>query len=488
MNKKPNLLLFFADQVRPDVLGCCGGPARTPHLDWIASEGIRFTNCTTPAPLCVPARVCLATGKYAHNTGAWNNYPFTLSKNARTWMQQIRDAGYHTALFGKTHLHASHDLIRAEEWLHAYGYDDVDEVDGPHSNCCSRSYMTRRWEAKGVLDAYRADMVSRTGAMVRPTPLPLEEYYDVYVGQRGKEWLEAYDDEKPWFLTVSFPGPHEPWDTPEPYASMYRPEDMPAPRPTLQQPASNRPRGFFDDMASKPKKRADRETAMHLRADYMGGVSLIDDQIGEILEVLKKRGELDNTIIAFTSDHGELNGDYGFLNKRCFFRPVVNVPLLIRMPQNGGGQVSDSLVEMSDIGPTLAELAGNCVDYEQFARSLCPILENPETEIRDCVISEHNGEIMYATHEWKVLLNKEGLVTQLFHLTEDPDETLNLAGLPESLETETRLRLLALEEVMKNTVRNAAITQGDNPPGSRTGETAPEQDLPKGVEWIADLP
>ena len=487
MNKKPNILLFFADQVRPDILGCCGGPAKTPNLDWIASQGTRFTNCATPAPLCVPARVCLATGKYAHNTGAWNNYPFTLSPNAHTWMQQIRNAGYHTALFGKTHLHASHDMIGSEDWLHAYGYDDVNEVDGPHSNCCSRSYMTKRWDAKGLLEAYRADMCSRPGAIVKPSPLPLEEYYDVYVGQRGKEWLEAYQDEKPWFLSISFPGPHEPWDTPEPYASMYKPEDMPAPRPALAQPAKDRPQGFFDGMASKAKKRTDSKTALQLRADYAGGVTLIDDQIGQVLDVLGERGELDNTIIAFTSDHGELNGDYGYLNKRCFFHPVVDVPLLIRVPGLPGGQVSNSLVQMCDLGPTLAQLAGNDVDYEQFARSLCPVLNNPKTEIRSCVISEHGGEVMYANHEWKMLLNKEGQVTQLFHLTEDPDESLNLAGLPESLETETRLRLLALEELMKNTVRSAVVSQGDNPPCSRTAEKTPEENLPRGVDWIASL-
>ena len=480
MNKKPNILLFFADQVRPDILGCCGGIARTPNLDWIAAEGTRFTGCTTPGPLCVPARVCLATGKYAHNTGAWNNRPFTVSPHARTWMQQIRDAGYHTALFGKTHLHAGRDMLCTEDWLHAYGYDDVTEVDGPHANCCSRNYMTQRWESKGLLETYRQDMCSRSGAMARPSSLPLEEYYDVYVGQRGKEWLEAYQDEKPWFLTISFPGPHEPWDTPEPYASMYKPEDMPAPRPELKQPAKDRPLGCFDEMALNPKRRTDFETALQLRADYAGGVSLIDDQIGQVLEVLRERGELDNTIIAFTSDHGELNGDYGLLYKSCFYHPVVDVPLLIRVPQLPGGQVSNSLVQLCDIGPTLAELAGNCVDYEQFARSLCPVLADPATEIRNCVLSELNGEVMYADHEWKVLLNREGQVTQLFHLTEDPQESWNLAGLPEFVETETRLRLLTLEEIMKNTVRNAAVTQGDNPPHSRTGKMTPEEELRKG--------
>lgn len=128
------------------------------------------------------------------------------------------------------------------------------------------------------------------------------------------------------------------------------------------------------------------------------------------------------------------------------------------------GQICGALVQMCDIGPTLAELAGNPVDYEQFARSLCPLLHSPDKEFRSCVLSECSGEIMYADREWKVLVNKEGEVSQLFDRKHDPLEATNLAGLSEYRETETRLRLLVLEEIMKTTVRSAAVTQGDNPP------------------------
>lgn len=466
--KKPNILLLFADQVRPDVLGCCGGSARTPNLDWIASEGTRFTRCATPAPLCIPARVCLALGKYAHSTGAWNNMPFSISRSARTWMQQIRDAGYHTALLGKSHLHAGIDLYAAEPWMHDYGFDDVDEVDGPHANGESINHMTDGWKQKGLMDAYRADMLSRKGpASVKPSPLPLEDYYDVYVGQSGKNWLSSYNGDKPWFCTVSFPGPHEPWDTPEPYASMYRPEDMPAPRPELKHPAADRPQGFFDKIRRNPNKQVSPETAARLRADYMGGVTLIDDQIGEILEVLRERGEMDNTVICFTSDHGELNGDYGLVNKRCYFHTVVDVPMIIRVPGITGGEVCDSLIEMSDLGPTLAELAGNPVDYEQFAISLLPLLKDPKAKLRSSVISECSGEIMYADDDWKIVVNANGKTTLLIDLKNDPEETVNLAGLPEMKEEEDRLRLLLFEEVMKSNVQTAAVSQGDNPPHSR---------------------
>ena len=102
---KPNILLLMTDQQRADALGCSGGWVRTPHLDRVAREGVRFTNCVTNSPVCVPARVSLATGLYPHNTGIWHNVPYDLPADTPTWMQAIRAAGYRTSLFGKTHLH-----------------------------------------------------------------------------------------------------------------------------------------------------------------------------------------------------------------------------------------------------------------------------------------------------------------------------------------------------------------------------------------------
>lgn len=463
--KKPNILLFFADQVRPDALGCSGGRGDTPNLDSIAAEGIRFSNCYTPAPLCVPARVCLALGRYAHSTGAWNNLAYTMSASARTWMQNVRGAGYNTALIGKTHLHSGKDLYETEELLHSYGYDYVLEVEGPHANCKSINPMTDEWKKLGLFELYCADMDKRKGAVVRPSPLPLEEYYDNYVGRKGKEWLESYKGDSPWFCTVSFPGPHEPWDTPKPYSDMYSPDDMIPPRPRLKKLSEERPRGIFDELEAKEKLQCDEATARRLRADYAGGMKLIDDRVGEILEVVRKRGEMDNTIIVFTSDHGELNGDYGLIHKRNYFRNVVNVPLIIRTPETAkdGAKISDALVSMADLGPTLAELSGNPIDYEQSARSLCPIMNGKRDEIRDFVISECSHEIMYADRKWKAVINSDTEVYQLFDLENDPEESLNLAGDARYSEIEKEIRLKLFKEVMDTTMRVPAVAQGRDP-------------------------
>ena len=453
----PNILFVMTDQQRWDAMGCSGGWVNTPALDRIAAEGVRFTQCITTTPVCVPARVTLATGRYPHNTSVWSNLKYTLPPDAPTWMRTIRDLGYRTSLFGKTHLHPHRgDLRDREHLLHAYGLDDVDEIGGPRASRRVMSHMTAGWQARGLLEAYRADFAERYARkphMARPSVLPLEEYADVYVGQRAKRYLESYARDEPWFCWVSFGGPHEPWDAPEPYASMYDPRAMPAPVP---RPADDhsRPRGRLDHVIEHRSPRLDPGDEAAMRANYAGNVTLIDAQVGQILEVIEQRGELDSTVIAFTSDHGEMNGDWGLIYKGNFLDGALRVPMLLRTPDTAtdGGWASDALVENCDLGPTLVELAGGALEHQQFARSLCPALA-PGSDHRESAMSELRGEIMLMTHEWKMAMNEEGRCYLLFDRREDPAETRNLAGLPESGGVEDELRLMALERVVRSQLR-----------------------------------
>jgi len=187
----------MTDQQRADAMGCSGGWLKTPNLDRIAVEGVCFSLCVTTTPICVPARVTLATGRYPHNNAVWNNLRYTLPEDASTWMRVIRDLGYRTSLFGKTHLHPHGDVdLREREYLlHAYGLDDVNEIGGPRASARIGSHMTAMWEEKGVWEAYRADFKERFDNkphVVRPSVLPLELYYDVYVGQCAKQYLKEY--------------------------------------------------------------------------------------------------------------------------------------------------------------------------------------------------------------------------------------------------------------------------------------------------------
>ena len=465
-NSRPNILFIMADQFRSDVMSCVGGSAQTPNLDALAAEGVCFTNCCTVAPLCVPARISMMTGKYPHTTGVWDNADYALSPEANLWTKVIHAQGYGSGLFGKTHLHTDFgDMISREPIVQGYGFDTVNEVSGPHSTCQTRTHMSEEWKAKGVWEAYCADMLNRTKVpCAKPSPLPLEDYYDVYVGRKGREFLEQYHEDKPWFCHVSFGGPHEPWDTPEPYASMYRPEDMPAPLPHIQESTADRPRGEYDRIYAKKEIRCSEETAGEIRANYCGGVTLIDKMIGEIIDTIKKRGEWENTVVLFTSDHGEMNGDHGFVNKRNFLRPSLNIPLILRTQKKAkkGGRVSNALVSLLDIGPTLAELAGGTLEYAQCGKSLCPVLEGA-AEHRSYILSEYAGEIMYMDREWKMVTNKAGEPYLLFDMQNDPQELQNLIGAPEYETVVVTLERKLMRAIAENRCLKPSLTQMPTP-------------------------
>jgi choline-sulfatase len=431
---KPNILLIMCDQLRADALGCTGNWVKTPNIDRIAREGVRFINCVTNSPVCLPARISMATGRYPHNTGVWDNCPYELPEGTPTWMSAIRDAGYRTSVFGKTALHrGGPDLRKFEYKLHSYGLDDVDEIRGPHATVDIVCNMTERWKSLGLLDAFRKDMKERGGknrTLVRPSALPLAEYYDVYVGQRAKEYLHNYNRAQPWFGWVSFAGPHEPWDTPEAFASMYRPEEMPQPTPRPLR-RSGGPKGELDRrFAESPPGGI--QNAKELRASYAGKVSLIDDQVGQIVNEIEARGELGRTAILFTSDHGEMNGDYDLIHKSNFLDPAVRVPFIVSTPEirksSQAGTVNDSPAEWFDAGPTLAEVAGAKVNYSQFARSVIPALSNSNTEHRGFAISELLQEVMYLDRNWKLMLNRKHEPYRLFDRKSDPQEMSDLIG------------------------------------------------------------
>lgn len=452
---RPNILMVMTDQQRWDAMGCVSDWLATPHIDSIARSGMRFSDAYTNSPVCIPARVSLATGRYPHNTGVWENQnKYTLPPETPTWMQTLRGAGYATSVFGKTHLHPhTGDLRDREHLLHAYGLDHVDEIAGPRATNVARSHMTDRWEAAGVYAAYQQDSRERFQNkpwVARPTPVPLEHYADVYVGQQAKSYLQQYDQTAPWFCWVSFGGPHEPWDAPEPYASMYDPAAMPA--PLVAEPSRpQRPRGVLDRRLRQRPALEPGDVAK-MRANYAGNMTLIDDQIGEILGVLEERGELDSTVIVLVSDHGEMNGDFGLLYKQNFLNPAVRVPFLIKAPGKASGATSATPVELMDVGATLLDLAGAEQVEGSFAQSLVPVLDDPLRSHREAALSELSGEVMLATGEWKVALNRNGRIYLLFDLVNDPHETRNLAGLPEVEAVAQDLRKLALERLIQTAV------------------------------------
>jgi arylsulfatase len=417
------------DQLRADGLGVTGGWVRTPNIDRLAESGILFEQVYANSAECVPARFSLATGLYPHQTGVDVNRRATLNPAVPTWSRIAADAGYRTSVFGKTHLHPHEgDLRERTALLHAQGFQEVHEVTGPRASAEAASEMTDAWEERGELDRYREDVKQRFAIkphLVRPSTLPLDLYYDVYVGTRARNHLAQQTTGRPWICWVSFPGPHEPWDAPEPYASMYRPEDMPPPLPQIQ---GRFEEGLLHRSIASAKQRPTLEPGdvARMRANYAGNVTLIDDQIGDILTTLRSTGELDRTMIVVTSDHGELNGDHGFIYKSNFLDASVRVPLLIRPPGGTDPRRSSALVELMDVAATIADAAEPGAQLGH-ARSLREILGG-DTQHRDVVYAEFDRHTMYVDADWKAELTPRGTVSMLVDRRNDPHEQHSLVG------------------------------------------------------------
>jgi arylsulfatase len=397
----------MADQFRADAIGSIGAYTRTPNLDRLAGEGWLFTNAFANSPECIPSRISLAVGLYPHQTGVDQNMRCTLDPSHPNWMQAIAAAGYRTSFFGKSHLHPHEGDIRDRlPLMHKYGLQTVDETTGPHASASVRSNMTELWERRGLWDTFRADIHERHAKpfVARPSPLPLDLYYDCYVGGRARAYLETLSS-GPWFCCVSFGGPHEPWDAPAHYATMYATNDMPAPRPRM--PRVKELRGLLKQRYSSTYFTPDlnNDDIAALRANYAGNVTLIDDQIGEIVGILRRRGELDRTLVVFTSDHGEMNGDYGLLYKSNFFDPAIKIPLIIAPPRIGGrkatGKLSSALVELMDVGATLTDYA-DAQPMPSQARSLRPLVEDRKSAHRPISVSEFAGHTCAITPELKI--------------------------------------------------------------------------------------
>jgi len=451
---RPNILFIMADQFRADALGSIGGYARTPNLDNLAAKGWLFTNTFANSVECIPSRISLATGLYPHQTGVDRNFECTLNPDYPNWMQAVRAAGYRTSLFGKTHLHPHVGDIRDRvELMHRYGLQTVDETVGPRASAYVRSNLTELWETKKVWDAYRADILDRfaTKAFVaRSSPLPLELYYDCYVGSVARAYLNDLPPGETWFCWVSFVGPHEPWDAPEPYASMYAPADMPAPRPVTLHATETR--GLLKPLYQSAVYSPDDLSAVDIaamRANYAGNVTLIDDEIGKIIETIHRRGELDRTLIVFTSDHGEMNGDHGLLYKANFFDPAIKVPLIIAPPgfvyRGARGVTCSALVELMDVGATIMAYAEAGELSHWQARSLRDLVDSRVSNHRENAVSEFRGHTCVVSERLKVEFDSLLNPVLAFDRTSDPQEQADL-----SLDSDRQAEFAALKNWLQS--------------------------------------
>ena len=471
MYYRPHILFILTDQQRADALGCAGHPLiKTPHIDRLASEGIRFTHCFTTSPLCTPTRVSLAMGLYPHNNNQWLG-DATVPLDADTYMRRLRQSGYRTASIGKNHLYPMEncDLYANEPNYHAIGFDHIEDLSGTWGIIAGKSVYTDYLQSLGLLvpvQQYLKELESKPDEIRRfiaePLPFPgaeepADHYIDAFIARRVERYVEAYDSDRPSFVYVGFQGPHEPWDAPQRYTDLYNPDSVPDPIPEkrLGDWLPNRSREYyrFAQYFQPPHPRALKEIAV----SYFGKITQIDDSVGRILAAYHKKGWLDETVVIFASDHGEMLGDLGRLSKSVFYESAVRVPLIVKMPNGPRGEVCDSFVETIDLHATILDCAGAEAWQHQDSKPILPLINGQASNNRSDVLSEVHSHYMLRTDNWKLVIGGDGQTLQLFDLVNDPLEQKNLCGHPDYEQQDLLCRSQLLTRVASCTFRNSNI-------------------------------
>ena len=446
--RKPHVLIVMLDQLRADSLGCAGHPViRTPAIDAMAAQGLRFTGVHTVSPVCQPSRVSFATGRYPHNHGIWYNRG-ELPVNYPTFFTALRDAGYTSAVVGKSHLWSHKRVAHLRDgapYLRALGFDEVDEVGGPRGTCSTDSGYSDHLRGKGLWERFVADTNERVAdpTITRPAPFDEDDHMDGYVGGRAVQCVEAFPDDRPTCLFVNFPGPHDPWDAPGRWAAMYDPADSPPPIPLPPRPPT-----LPDHAAAKldfaPEPGLTPKAVAAIRANYGGKVSFVDHWCRRIFDAYAARGWLDDLLVVVTSDHGEMAGDHGRVYKRTFHESALRVPLIMRWPGRIPHGTRAAPAENIDVMPTVLEAIGVPQPAMSLGRSLLPVISDPQAQHCGDLLSEiyYGGSrnVMLKTARHKYVIDQQGRGYMLYDLGQDPDEQHNLIGAPEARALEQAMR------------------------------------------------
>jgi len=372
--ESPNILHLFADQLRVDAIRALGQNLflQTPHLDRLCREGTVFSAAYTPTAECVPARACMITGQYADRTDCGSNLDPMPPESTPTLMSRLRDAGYRTHGVGKCHFTPDPWALRGFETR-----DTMEEiVDEPEKDDFLRS--VDRAGFGHVLEPHgiRGEMYYTP----QPSQLPAGLHPTQWVGDRCLDFLGKEGGKgRPWYLYAGFVHPHPPFAPPNPWHKLYRGPEMPLPH--LSRKGEDL-LCFINRFQNRYKYRdrgIDLQLVRCIRAYYYACVSFIDHQVGRILAALEKSGELDNTLILFSADHGELLGDFGCFGKRSFHDASQRVPLIVRQPGRfAAGAVCEAPASLVDFLPTFLAAAGAPVPEQADGMDLAALADGEE--------------------------------------------------------------------------------------------------------------
>lgn len=464
ITEKMNILFIMTDQLRADHLGCMGNPIlKTPNIDGIAENGVRFNRCYCANPMCMPNRASIFTSQYPSIHGVPCN-GLNLNLKIPTFTQILKENGYYTKAIGKLHFQFFGKLYPGKEksaesltkWFFKrkidfpipyYGFEDVEIAIG-HGDVVTGHYWDWLRERAPEYIKIIKNQPTLMRELYYKTPIPEELYSTTYVTEQSVGFLERYAQgvygNKPFFLFCSYPDPHHPVCPPGKYEKMYKTEDIELPSNFYDENGTTKHEYLWTHMDNPSRtdmfyKKIDEEKTKKFIALTYGSIKMIDDGVGQILNTLERLRLSENTIIIFTSDHGDLMGDHGLVLKGpAHFHGVLNVPLLWKVPGLTKTSVSESIVNSIDIPQTILSLVGIDPLKNVQGFDITPILEKPSSKIRDCCLIEdddfeHSGKgistslrtLITETHRLTIYRDNE-TIGDLFNLVEDKDEINNL--------------------------------------------------------------
>ncbi len=441
-----NVLMIMADQHSPKMLGCYGNSiVKTPNLDRLASQGTRFASAYTNSPICVAERASFITGRYVHEIGCWDN-AIAWAGQPKGWSHRLPEAGYRTVSIGKLHYRSEDDPIGfSERIVPMYLADGVGDLQG----------------------SIRPDLPVRTqGRKLAEEVGPGETSYTRYdrdITARAVAWLTeeaAATDEKPWVLYVSMICPHFPLSAPQEFYDLYDPKTIDLPRRMDAEAVARHPwwKAFHDSILFDRYFKDDDHRRRAI-ANYLGLVSFVDDNVGQILSALEATGLAETTRVIYMSDHGDSLGDRGVWGKGTMLEESVGVPMILKGPDIPVGNVVETPVSLVDVYPTLVDMVGDAPspDERDLPGDSLMAIAGEDDDNQRIVFSEYHaagaisGLYMVRQGPWKYV-HYTGFAPELFNLADDPGETVNLAGHPD-----LQARVAAMESALRKIVDPDAV-------------------------------
>ncbi len=438
--ERPNILFITTDYTRGQDLPRVGAPfLKMPAVNKLSDEGAIFLKHACVSPICMPARATIVTGHYPHAHSLWDNVGISFREEVKPFLiSELKKEGYTTVGVGKMHFHP---------FTADYDYDlrySLEGKDRKYRDDDYEAYLNERGSKR--LDIYNLNRDSKIprGQSFFDWPLDEDLHADAFVGNKSVEAVQSgiLKKDKPWFMWVSFTGPHNPWNAPERFSSIYRNmEDLPS-GDFVAGELDNKPLDYtrhrygyggnlFDHYDSLPKPEQDK-LRHNVRAAHYGSLSFIDEQIAKVIGALEEKGLLENTMIIFTSDHGSALFDNEMLHKGSPFPTQSIVPMVVWYPGFVKPGFRDNFTSHADLFATIMELSGQKDIAETEGRSFLEMFYKPDSKVNDFVIVESAMVTSLMNKDWLLGVHHITEELELYNLQKDPMCHYNIADKPEN--------------------------------------------------------